>query len=200
MTKIESLIELRQLISTLPPGDMTEETRIARIEELLAACWDELPGEDGGMPGYKVVGRMEDVKWEPPRLSFSIERHGGTVMGSGYAELQSWIVDLERGSKTLENDWRRRWVGGSRNGPLKVGPIAAEIADLVKSGKQDRRLKWKSPDEVRILIGEVIADDCPNQTLAGRRRRFKTLLKEALCQEQWVFTGTNTLKKTDRHA
>ena len=88
------------------------------------------------MAGYKVIGRMEDVKWDPPRLRFSIERHGGTVMGSGYTELQSWIVDFERGSRTLENDWRRRWVGGQRNSPLNVGPLAAKIAASAFAGRR----------------------------------------------------------------
>ena len=172
-------------------GEIAETTR---VEELLAACWNELQGDDGGMAGFKLKGRMEEVKWDPPILGFTIERHGGTVMGSGYAELQSWIVDLERGTATLKNDRRKRWLGGPRNSPLKVGPLAAEIAELIKGGKQDPRLRWKSPDEVRVLIGEVIPDDCPNQTLVGRRMRFKRALQESLLEWE-LFTGTNTLKR-----
>jgi hypothetical protein len=189
----KNVTELQRVMSTTQPGDIADTTR---IEELLASCWNELQGGDGGMAGFKRNGRVEDVKWNPPILGFTIERHGGTVMGSGYAELQSWIVDLESGTATLENDRRKRWLGGPRNSPLKVGPLAAEIAELIKGGKQDPRLKWKSPDEVRVLIGEVIPDDCPNQTLVGRRMRFKRALQESLRENGWeLFTGTNTVKR-----
>jgi hypothetical protein len=37
------------------------------------------------MTGQKLLGRMEEVVWEPPILSFTVERHGGTVQGSSRA-------------------------------------------------------------------------------------------------------------------
>jgi len=192
MKKI-GIAELQKVMSTVPPGNVADT---AGVEEALASCWEDLDRHDGGMAGYKLIGRMEEVKWNSPILSFVIERHGGTVKGSGYAELQSWAVDLEKGLATLVDDYGRRWLGGSRNSPLKVGPIAAEIAELIKTGRQDPRLKWKSPDEVHILIGEVIPDNCPNQTLVGRRRRFKKALHESLREHRWELnTGTNTVKR-----
>jgi hypothetical protein len=78
---------LRIYLATLPPGPISDP---AALERLLAACWDEFTGDYGGMEGYKLLGRMEDVTWGPPVLSFSVERHGGTVMGSSRAELQGW--------------------------------------------------------------------------------------------------------------
>jgi hypothetical protein len=42
---------------------------------LLAACWQEFNGDDGGMSGDKLLGRMEEVIWEPPTLSLTVERH-----------------------------------------------------------------------------------------------------------------------------
>ncbi len=41
------------------------------------------------------LGRMEDVRWEPPVLSFRIERHGAMGVGSTRAELQNWRVDFD---------------------------------------------------------------------------------------------------------
>src|SRR5581483_8214593 len=67
------------------------------IDRLLAACWNQFDGsQEGGVQGRKVIGRMEDVYWDPPILSFTVERHGGTVLGSTRAELQHWQVDLEK--------------------------------------------------------------------------------------------------------
>lgn len=66
--------------SRLAPGPISDTTE---LERLLAAYWDELNGDDGGMEGYKLLGRMEAVVWKPI-LSFRIERHGGTVIGSSH--------------------------------------------------------------------------------------------------------------------
>jgi hypothetical protein len=187
------LAALQKLMGAIPPGEIVDA---ANVEDLLASCWEQLERHDGGMQGYKLRGRMEEVKWNPPILSFVIERHGGTVNGSGYAELQSWAVDINAGRATLADRPRKRWLGGPRNSPLKVGPIAAEITELIKRGKPDTRLKWKSADEVRILIGEVIPADCPSQTLVGRRMRFKRALQEALREDGWELTTyTNTARK-----
>jgi hypothetical protein len=174
--------ELQNLMSTVPPGNVANT---ADVEELLASCWELFEGDDGGLAGYKLKGRMEEVKWNPPILSFVIERHGGTVLGSGYAELQSWTVDINAGRATLADHHRQRWLHGPRNSPLKVGPIAAEITELIKNRKADPRLKWKSSDEARVQIGEVIPNDCPKQTLVGKRRRFKKALQESLQPHGW---------------
>ena len=76
------------------------------------------------MEAYKL-GRMEDISWNPPVLSFTIERHGGTVMGSTRAELQNWNVNVETRSATCG-------VGGHRQlepmqARLNVKPMAEEI-------------------------------------------------------------------------
>src|SRR4051812_14883527 len=37
------------------------------LEELLEPCWPVLHGSDnGGMKAWKLLGRMEDVAWNPP--------------------------------------------------------------------------------------------------------------------------------------
>jgi hypothetical protein len=63
---------------TIQPGPISNT---GELERLLAACWDELTGDDGGMEAYKLLNRMEDVAWNPPLLTFVIERHGGTARG-----------------------------------------------------------------------------------------------------------------------
>src|SRR5262245_9543483 len=84
---------LRAQLATLQPGKIPDTTD---LEPLLAACWDEFTGDDGGMEGHKLLGRMEDVTWEPPVLSFTVERHGRTVAGSSRADLQGWAVNVEK--------------------------------------------------------------------------------------------------------
>jgi hypothetical protein len=178
---LPNLDKLRTHLCELPAGHVTD---VAPVEGLLASCWHELVGgESGGMEGYKVRGRMEDVTWDPPKLSFAIARHGGAAMGSVYAEIQSWEVDVDRGTASGGVTGRRQVE--PRNPPLHVGPIAQEIADLIIQGKQDPRLKWKSPNKVRVLVGKVIPADCPQQTLAGRRKRFWDALSAQLNDAGW---------------
>jgi hypothetical protein len=177
-----SLDELRTCLFNLPDGTITDLTR---VEDLLAPCWDDLSGsESGGMAGYKLHGRMEDVEWTRPYLTFQIARHGATVLGSVYAGLQSWKVNIDEKVAIFWPHEGRRVVG-TRNASVKVQPIAAEIADLITSGKEDSRLKWIAAGEVRVIIGEVIPDDCPPQTLTGRRRRFRTALQKELEPRGW---------------
>jgi hypothetical protein len=71
---------------------MSENENVTDLDRLLAASWDEFTGDAGGMEGDKLLGRIEDVTWQPPKFTFTIERHGGTLMGSTRAELQDWEV------------------------------------------------------------------------------------------------------------
>jgi hypothetical protein len=53
------------------------------LETILASCWHELDqNHAGGMVAEKLYDRIEEVLPEPPLLTFTIERHGGTVRGS----------------------------------------------------------------------------------------------------------------------
>jgi hypothetical protein len=91
--EMTGLDRLRAHLATIQPGELVDTTD---LEPLLAGSWDEFTGDYGGMEGYKLLGRIEDVMWQPPKLAFTIERHGGTVMGSTRAELQHWEVNVEQ--------------------------------------------------------------------------------------------------------
>jgi len=196
MDSTESLSELLRLMRSMPPGDISDTVN---IEELLAIGWSELEGHRvARMRGDKLRGRMEVVKWNPPVLSFVIARHGATAFGSVYAELQPWEVDLERRTATVNLFAGKKRLVGQRNAALRVDPIAQEIAGLIKGGNPDPRLKWKSPSEVRILIGEIIPSNCPLQTLQGRRKRFKEALQKHLGEEIWALcTISNTARRLE---
>ena len=110
--------ELKDYLRTIEPG------RIARTGDLdrhLAEVWDDLGGDDGGMAGCKLIGRMERVEWHPPVLAFTIERHGGTAIGSTRAELQRWSVKISTAGRRRASGpvtaSLRRCRGGSMSGP-----------------------------------------------------------------------------------
>lgn len=190
MNETENLQKLRNYLQNLEPGETGEDTP---LEELLSQCWHELKGDDGGMEGYKLIGRMEDVAWNPPILTFRIERHGGTVQGSVYAEMQAWTVDAEKGTASC-NEFAGRRLVGERDKPFKAGPVAKEIARLVTRGKKDPRLKWKTESKVRILVSEVVPAT-NQQTTTGRRRRFWRALQQELSPHGWVVSGQFAVKQ-----
>lgn len=86
------------------------------------------------MAAYKLE-RLEEPTWMPPLLSFVVERHGGTVLGSTRAELQKWWVDPFKAEVVLsKGGWRQLYPMSPR---LNVGPLADRVAELVLSGMDD---------------------------------------------------------------
>ncbi len=172
---------LKEYLEKIPQG-MIENT--TQLEKLLANCWEELKGDEGGMEGYKLHGRMENVSWNPPELTFTIERHGGTVMGSTKAGLQRWTVNIEKKEATYVISGHRQLY--PRQSRLDVNPIADRIADLIMNKKEDKYLKWYKDGHVQVLIGEIISMKfTPKQTVDGRRKRFRSALNGRLQEKGW---------------
>lgn len=178
----EKLDRLRAHLASIQPGKMTEKSD---LEALLAACWDEFTGDHGGMEGYKLMGRMEDVTWEPPVLSFAVERHGRTVAGSSRADLDGWTVNVETKTVLCEPLGHRQVR--PMQARLKVEPLVEEIVRLILTKQKDQRLQWHDDGSVKVLVGKIIpADSVVKQTLAGRRKRFRVKLTERLAAEGWT--------------
>ena len=168
------------------------------IMSLLVGCWHELEGaNETAMTPLKLY-RAEDVWWDPPVLSFTIERHGATVHGSSRAALHRWSVNLHELAAHCEQGKYRQL---RRTAPrLDVKPIAERIcaavqlgpasdSDLVKSGI----LVWKTDDKVSIKHGVLISNDGYQQTVAGRRRRFR---KELMNRMQGIGWSLEKVQRT----
>jgi hypothetical protein len=178
---------LKDYLKNLEPGPVEETTH---LERLLAEIWDDLGGDNSGMTGQKLIGRMESVRWHPPVLSFSIERHGGTVLGSTRAELQQWSVDLDRQIATCEASGHRQLSRMAKW--IELGSIADEIADRVRSCEADDRLSWLSEGRVRVEVGKIFPSHSGyKQTVQGRRQRFRKALVDRLTARGWVHLGRN---------
>ena len=75
---------------------------MGRVPMRLAGCWREFTGSASERMHAGKLGRMEAVRWDPPVLSFTIERHGAMSGGSTRAELQQWRIDLDRKTAKCE--------------------------------------------------------------------------------------------------
>ena len=78
------------------------------------------------------MARAEDLVWQPPVLSFKIERHGATALGSTRAEVQKWHVDVSSGNAHCESETYRQLIPRARG--LIVRPIACKVCEVVKEG------------------------------------------------------------------
>jgi hypothetical protein len=179
---------LRDLLANTAPGPISDP---GDLERLLAACWPEFRGDDGGMTGQKLLGRMEDVVWHPPILSFTVERHGGTVQGSSRASLQQWRLDLDKKTAWCE-ERRFRQVRG-RQPRLDVQALAEEVANAIRQRRGDGRLRWYEDGRVRVLIGKVLPKgSAVKRTLAERRKRFRQALRDRLAENRWEEVGPHS--------
>ena len=124
--------------------------------------------------------------WQPFSLTFQIERHGGTVMGSTRAELHTWRVDIEDLNVECLTTARRQLAPMSK--PFKekdAADLAKEIADKISNQQQDSCLKWSGPNRVKVIINEIVPSGGGKQTEAGRRKRFAPHLRREMEKLGW---------------
>jgi hypothetical protein len=186
-----ALDELRHYLNGLPAGKVEDKEELVHV---LAACWNRFRGAGfQGMTSGKLF-RLENATWNPPELSFLLERHGGTVLGSTRAVLQRWTVNLDRGTAHCDSYHGYRQLQ-KRATPIRTAPLVDEIVALILSGTDDWRLKW-FPDRsmVRVYLSYFIGGEF-KQTRTGRRKRFRIALDHKPLSAGWQ----NVPGKLDTH-
>jgi len=154
-----------------------------QLADLLADVWPLLSGSDEHSMRAHKISRIESPSWAPPRLSFTIERHGGTVLGSKRAELQVWEVNLDDLTAQLVGGTYRQLVPNSPR--LDIPKLAEEVARAVNENPDDPRLKWRPGEAVQPVLSRIIPSVGPKQTVEGRRRRLRDALPEAMAEVGW---------------
>lgn len=180
------------LMNQSPGSDLDRE----QVEFLLAEAWPSLRGSrTGGMQPHKIRGRTEDLGWNPPLLTFKIERHGGTVNGSTRAEMQHWCVDVAAHTAEIVSTSRRQLHAMAKRVNVK-GP-AAVIAEAILNGQESASLKRYPDGRVKVLISALLphGDDF-KQTVAGRRKRFRAALEALIKDKGWSEVSTNTYQRS----
>ena len=123
--------KLRDALHDIPHGSLDNDTA-ARVIGPLAKCWNQISGgQEAAMQAFKVE-RAEEVSWDPPLLSFTIERHGAKVLGSTRGELQSWTVNLDTLSASYTGGKYRQLTPAARK--LDVKPLVARVCEAVQLG------------------------------------------------------------------
>lgn len=161
----------------------------------LMPVWADLDGARDDAMEPRKLGRLENPEWLPPVLTFVVERHGGTVLGSTRADLQTWTVNLDLETATpTTSGYRQIRPRATR---LDVEPLVSEVIGLVVDGADDKRLKWSADHgTVRIAVGQFIPAGGPKQTVGGRRKRFREKLERAMAEAGWAKTGPGTYMRS----
>lgn len=185
---------LQELLGAVPSGPIPENIK---LDKALAGCWDRFTGNgEGGMEGYKLLGRMESVHWQSPILRFKIERHGGTVNGSTRAELQHWEVNLDDQTAYIVKEGHRQLKTMAPRVSVKV--IAEEIADLIISGKNDERIRRQDDGSVKVRASRVFTGRSGyKRTVEGRRKRLVECVRDQLFERGWTAIAGNAFRHTN---
>ena len=174
---------LRDLLSNIPPGHLSDGDCLQVLAEL-SKCWESIPGSDVKSTSADKLRRAEEVCWSPPILSFTLERHGGTVQGSSRASLHYWEVDTEQPEARIVKTSIRQLSPKAQ--VMDIEKMANEIATLILNGVDDRRVTWlEDRQRVQVNIGEVIPETKP-QTTQGRRKRFRVILASLMSEANWT--------------
>jgi hypothetical protein len=83
------LDQLRLHLRDLAPGSVKDTSTLS---DVLESAWGALKAGDTsglGMEASKLFGRMENVEWNPPVLTFRIERVGTHEVGTPVSQKDS---------------------------------------------------------------------------------------------------------------
>lgn len=191
--------DLAAELKNLPSGPIADTSR-ARVIELLKSCWPEFAGSNDTKMEACKLDRAEALKWKPPRLQFTIARHGGYVIDGSRAELQHWDVNLETSIASYHQHGYRQLA--AMRPRLKVEPIVNSVIEAVQAGETlpSGALVWDANDQVRIQQSVLIPDEASKQTISGRRRRFRFAMQDAMKAIGWDIISTRPALKFKKRA
>ena len=183
---IETLIEA---LRHIPEGRLTEDVR-EKLIPLLRECWHDFRGSsEASMRAWKL-DRAEEFWWNPPLLSFTIEGHGATMLGSSRADLQNWTLNLTARDAQCSKERYRQIRPASPK--LDVKPLASRVRESIRQGSgsnsdlvQNGVVVWKGDDEVWVYHGKLIPGGGYQQTVAGRRKRLRDELTNIMKPLGW---------------
>jgi hypothetical protein len=184
---------LVELLENVPAGPIANNL-CGQVIALLQGCWNEFTGShQTNMQAYKLEPkRVENLDWAPPVLSFKMARHGATALGSRREHLYWWHINVEKMTARFEKgSFRLVRPSAEKLSKDKILEIARRVCEHVRNGPLSLAppgifLKWKSETEILIKPADLIPADGFKQTLAGRRKRVRSILIDEMKTIGWV--------------
>jgi len=189
--------ELRNFLASLPPGSIAAPSHLERI--LASSCHDfEYSNQENMKAGELKNREIEEVEWEPPILSFTIERYRVTLLGSATSERHRWEVNVV----TKEAFCNKTGSGRTNPNqpPINVEPIVEEVVRLIKNHQKTEWLKWQDDGSVHVVMGKVFPVSTNlNKHLSRQRERFRAKVAESLTTAGWMKIKTNHYAPSQSH-
>jgi len=123
------------------------------------------------------------LQWQPPFLTFKLERHGWTVNGSSRASLHTWKVDLENRSAQITKNGHRTL--DKPDDRLDCTKLAMHIAGKIQDGIDCDDFIWSDGKKTVTLRLETIIPTTNERTTSGRRKRFRQIMVELMKKLDW---------------
>jgi len=138
---------LRNYLANITHGKLGEDAK-NNVLKMLIDCWHQLPGSTVEATYEYKLNRIEEFIWSPPIISFVLESHGGTVMGSNRIELHHWEVDLNAcTARILRQTYRQPTGSMAKNIGTMV--MAKEIEGLIVNNQDaDAIVTVQTPGQI----------------------------------------------------
>jgi hypothetical protein len=175
---------LRVLLRRNGPGPIFD---VEAARNALSDAWDECAGGDRTKLGAYSVASAQKLEWNPPLLTFLVDRHGGAAFGPSGAERQSWTIDLD--AQTAEVVTTVYWQLRPGTPAFGVGAAARGIAVAVAAGAARPGLVWSSPESVRVILSAFMPPG-PMRTTDVWRKRLRIALDAEMDGLGWTRTGS----------
>lgn len=195
-TRLNKLDNLLRLLRRRHPGVLHGDAA-SEVLEGLRGIWLEVRGSGVTRmePRKLTPDRVEDLTWDPPRLVFRIERHGAAAHGSANAEVQEWSINLEEMRASTCSVARRRLSSVKPIRKAEVLRLATSMASIIVA-RSDVAFVAHVDTLATVLLKKVSDDfwflqesSAPKETVAGRRKRFREALDDAMKERGWFCIG-----------
>lgn len=175
---METLEQLQDYLAGVPAGPVPDAASLAGR---LAQCWDQIDGSGAvGVTAADLAGRLQNVFWRPPILSFRVQQNGTTSSGPPLR----WELDVSSRMVMQSRPPVRPFT--PTRPKFNTFEIAEQIARLITDHRDDPRLRWYSDGGVRVAVGIIFPEGTGfKQTVSNRRRKFRFALDERLTAAGW---------------
>lgn len=169
---------------------------IDQLKRLLKKAWPEIPGSGDQSTWPSKINYIEGADWNPPLLTFEIPRHGALMNGGTRTSIHHWQVNVKTPSAKIERSTYKQTEPMAK--PVRMKPVALEIAAIVRSGADDERIVWETDDRSRVhVVMSRIIPSGYKQTTASRKTKFIAYFEAELAANGWIAKGLNRYEKSE---
>ena len=182
---------LKTILEQTPCGPVDKNSVLGKaIISALAAAWMDLDGSEAQKTWPHKILRAEQVEWYPPNLNFVMERHGPTTMGSIWADLHQWTVNLTDFTASYAYFGKRQVDQKAPAITTKdMLVIAKSIADRIENNIPDPCVSWlKSQPLVKVSLNQVFPSHShKKRTAEDLRRKLGDALHKEMLSRGWKY-------------